>query len=126
MRVFKTRWFARFAKREDIGDDRLADAIARAERGLIDTDLGGGLIKQRVARPGKGKSGGWRTLIAYRYGQRAVFLFGFAKSDRDNIGSDHASELKAAAHDVLALSSSEIATRLAAQTLVEVPYGKKD
>jgi hypothetical protein len=66
MRVFKTRWFARFAKREDISDDRLADAIARTERGLIDADLGGGLIKQRVARPGKGKSGGYRTLIAYR------------------------------------------------------------
>ncbi len=64
MRVFKTRWFARFAKREDISNDCLADAIARAERGLIDADLGGGLIKQRVARPGKGKSGGYRTLIA--------------------------------------------------------------
>src|SRR3989440_12128715 len=124
MQVFKTRWFARFAKREDISDDRLADAIARAERGLIDADLGGGLIKQRVARPGKGKGGGYRTLIAYRSGERAVFLFGFAKSDRDNLGFDHASELKAAAHDVLVLSPSEMATRLAADTLVEVPYGK--
>ena len=82
MRVFKTRWFARFAKREDISDDRLADAIARAERGLIDAKLGGGLIKQRVARPSKGKSGGYRTLMAYRSGQRAVFLFGFAKRSR--------------------------------------------
>jgi len=126
MRIFKTRWFARFAKREEIGDDRLADAIARAERGLIDADLGGGLIKQRVARPGKGKSGGYRTLIAYCSGERAVFLFGFAKSDSDNISSDHASELKAAAHDALVLSPSEIATRLAAETLVEVPYGKED
>ncbi len=126
MRIFKTRWFARFARREDIGDDCLADAIARAERGLIDADLGGGLIKQRVARPGRGRSGGYRTLIAYCSGQRAVFLFGFAKSDRDNIGSDHASELKAAAHDVPALSPSEIATRLAAQALVEVPYAEED
>jgi hypothetical protein len=56
MRIFKTRWFARFAKREDISDDRLADAIARAERGLIDADLGGGLIKQRVARPAKARA----------------------------------------------------------------------
>jgi len=126
MRIFKTRAVARFCKSEAITDGQLADAIARAERGLVDADLGGGLIKQRVARPGKGKSGGWRTLIAYRKGQRAVFLFGFAKSDRDNISSDHAADLKAAAHDVLALSSNEIATRLAAQTLMEVHYGKKD
>ena len=126
MRVFKTRWFARSTKREDISDDRLADAIARAERGLIDADLGGGLIKQRVARPSKGKSGGYRTLMAYRSGQRAVFLFGFAKSERDNIGSAHASELRAAAHEILALSPGEIATKLVAQTIVEVPYGKKD
>ena len=79
MRVFKTRAVARFCKSEAITDGQLTDAIARAERGLINADLGGGLIKQRVARPGKGKSGGWRTLIAYRKGQRAVFLFGFAK-----------------------------------------------
>jgi len=65
-RVFKTRWFTRFAAKERITDDRLAEAVARAERGLIDADLGGGLIKQRVARAGKGKSGGYRTLIAYR------------------------------------------------------------
>jgi hypothetical protein len=65
-------------------------------------------------------------LIAYHSGQRAVFLFGFAKSERDNIGSDHASDLKAAAHDVLVLAPGEIAKRLAAQTLVEVAYGKKE
>jgi hypothetical protein len=58
----------------------LAEAIARAERGMVDAALGGGLIKQRVARQGQGKSGGWRTLIAYRKGDRAVFLFGFART----------------------------------------------
>jgi len=55
-----------------------------------------------------------------------VFLFGFAKSDRDNIGPQHTADLKDAARDVLAVSSEEIASRLAAQTLTEVPYGKKD
>jgi len=126
MRVFKTRAVVRFCKREAITDEQLADAIRRAERGLIDADLGRGLIKQRVARPGKGRRGGWRTLIAYRHAERAVFLFGFAKSDRDNIGPQHTADLKDAARDVLALSSEEIASRLAAQTLTEVPYGKKD
>lgn len=85
MRVFKTRDFARFARKEGIDDERLCEAIERAERGLIDADLGGGVIKQRVARPGKGRSGGYRTLIAYRNEARAVFVYGFAKSAKDNV-----------------------------------------
>lgn len=80
MRVFKTKWFARFAKREQITDKSLCEAIERAGRDLIDADLGGGLIKQRVARPGKGKSGGYRVIIAYRFKQRAIFLFGLVSS----------------------------------------------
>ncbi len=54
MRVFKTRWLGRFAKRQRITDASLLEAIERAERGIIDADLGGGLIKQRVGRPGQG------------------------------------------------------------------------
>jgi hypothetical protein len=66
---------ARFARREQLGNDALLEAIERAERGLIDADLGGGLIKQRVAREGQGRSGGFRTIIGYRQGSRAVFLY---------------------------------------------------
>jgi hypothetical protein len=85
MQVFKTRWFARFARHELITDASLREAIERAERGLIDADLGGGLIKQRVARKGKGRSGGYRMIVAYRAKDRAVFFYGFAKSERENI-----------------------------------------
>ena len=74
MQVFKTRWLARFARHERIPDRSLLEAIARAERGLVDADLGGGLIKQRVARKGQGRSGGYRMLIAYRTKDRAVFF----------------------------------------------------
>ncbi|HUD57565.1 MAG TPA: type II toxin-antitoxin system RelE/ParE family toxin [Terracidiphilus sp.] len=94
MRVFKTRWFGRFSRQEVIPDISLREAVSRAERGLIDADLGGGLIKQRVARQGQGRSGGYRTIIAYRSGSTAFFLHGFAKGDRDNIGEDELSELK--------------------------------
>jgi hypothetical protein len=66
----------------------LREAIERAERGTIDADLGGGLIKQRVARQGQGRSGGYRMMIAYRAKDRAVFLFGFAKNERENISTD--------------------------------------
>jgi hypothetical protein len=85
VRVFKTRDFARFARKEGIDAKHLCEAIDRAERGLIDADLGGGVIKQRVARPGQGRSGGFRTLIAYRDGKLAIFIYGFAKSARDNV-----------------------------------------
>ena len=85
MRVFKTRAFGRFARRERIADELLCDAIERAERGVVDAELGGRVIKQRVARPGQGRSGGYRTLIAFRSDTRAVFMFGFAKNDQDNI-----------------------------------------
>ena len=122
MRVFKTRWFVRFAKSEKIGDASLADAVARAERGLLDADLGGGIIKQRVARPGKGKRGGYRAIIAYVHGHRVVFLLGFAKSARDNIAPDQLADLKEAASELLALSNGEIAQRLDARTLEEADY----
>jgi hypothetical protein len=88
VRTFKTKWLARFARREGIADKSLREAIERAERGLIEADLGGDLIKQRVARQGQGRSSGYRTIIAYRAKERAVFLFGFAKNDRENIDSD--------------------------------------
>jgi hypothetical protein len=88
VRIFKTKWLARFARRERITDHSLSEAINRAGRGLIDADLGSGIIKQRVAREGQGRSGGYRMLVAFRPGARAVFLYAFAKSERENIGPD--------------------------------------
>ena len=85
LQLLETKWFARYARCEQIDDSSLREAIQRAERGLVDADLGGGIIKQRVARPGKGRSSGFRVLIAYHSGNRAVFLYGFAKSERANI-----------------------------------------
>ena len=125
MRIFKTRGFARFAKSEDITDAQLAAAIAAAERGLIDADLGGGVIKLRIARPGKGKSGGFRRLIAYRAKTRAVFLYGFAKSGRANIEPDELVTLKLAAADVLASTEKVITTMVEERKLLEVENGKE-
>ncbi len=80
VRIFKTKWLVRYARRERITDRSLSEAIERAARGLIDADLGGGIIKQRVARGGQGRSGGYRMLVAYRAGTRAVFLYAFART----------------------------------------------
>ena len=94
MRIFKTKGVGRFARRERITDASLKEAIERAERGIIDADLGGGLIKQRVARAGQGRSGGFRMIVAYRVAGRAVFLSGFAKNDRDNMDDDELAEFR--------------------------------
>ena len=88
MRVFKAKEFGRFARKERIADTSLCDAVKRAGEGLIGADLGGGLIKQRIARPGQGRSGGYRTLMAFRSKLRTVFVYSFAKSERDNIDPD--------------------------------------
>ena len=108
MQVYLTKWMVRFARREQIAHRSLIEAIERAERGLIDADLGGGLIKQRVARPGKGRSGGYRTLIAYRRGKRAVFVFGFAKSHQENIAQDDLQSVRQVANHLLALDGLEM------------------
>jgi len=126
MRVFKTRWFARFAKREGIEDRRLAEAIGRAERGLIDADLGGGLIKQRVARPGQGRSGGYRVVIAYRVGHRAVFIYGLAKNDRANFRNDELDTARDIASIWIPASAERIARGQQEGELTEVQHGNEE
>jgi hypothetical protein len=120
MRVFVSKWFARFARSEGIGDDGLCEAVHRAQRGLIDADLRRGLIKQRVARPGQGRRGGFRVLVAYRAGERAVFLYGFAKSERDNVSPQQLSEWQGRAHDVLTASHDAIERLVVDDELREV------
>ena len=110
MRIFKNAWFDRFARRQKIQDATLREAVHRAERGLLDADLGGGVIKQRVARPGQGLSGGYRTLILYRQAHRAFFVYGFAKSQQANISSEEAAAFKKAARHVLELTDQQLAT----------------
>ncbi len=120
--IFKTRWLERFARKEKIGDAVLVDAVARAENRQVDAELGGGVIKQRIARPGRGKSGGYRTVILFRRGVRAVFIYGFAKSDRANIDADEAKQFKEAARHVLQLTEKQIHELVKNGDFVEVRY----
>jgi hypothetical protein len=126
MRIFKTRYFARFARQEAILDDTLAKAIRDAESGLIAAELGGGLIKLRVARPGRGKSGGYRTLIAYSRGRRAVFLLGFAKNERENIDPKQLADLKNAATDILSQTDYALDRQIEEGRLQEVDYDHEE
>lgn len=125
MRVFKTRWFARYARKEGIDDKKLAAAILEAEYGQIDADYGGGLIKKRIAREGAGKSGGYRTLIAYKSASKSLFLYCFAKSDKENIADSDVKEYKKFARLFLAFNDAEIATALHRGAIEEVTYYDK-
>ena len=120
MQIFKTRVFHRFARKSGLADRLLVSAIVDAERGLVGADLGGGVIKQRVARPGGGKSGGFRTIILFRAGDRAVFAYGFAKSERDNISSEELAAFRLLATEILAYGADAIALALRAGVLIEV------
>lgn len=120
MRIFKSRWFQRFARKEGIGDAALHEAVARAEKGQIDAELGGEVIKQRIARPGRGKSKGYRTILFFWRGVRAFFVYGFAKSQRANINNDEQEQFKEAAKHVLALTEKQLTEVLKRGDFVEV------
>ncbi|MCE7980158.1 MAG: type II toxin-antitoxin system RelE/ParE family toxin [Caldilinea sp. CFX5] len=120
MRIFKNAWFRRFARQEEIDDQRLLEAIARADKGLIDADLGGCVIKQRIAKPGRGRSGGYRTIIIFKQDTRAFFVYGFAKSKRDNIEKHEEEAFRRAAKELLALSDAQIAQLIEKKELTEV------
>jgi hypothetical protein len=122
VRVFKSKHFSRYAKKEGIDDATLANAIREIESGLVDAVLGGGLVKKRVAREGSGKSGGYRTIIAFSSGQRSLFLFGFAKSDQDNIGDDELRELRKLSQLFLGLKNDEITSALKIDRIEEIQY----
>lgn len=124
--VYKTKWLARFARRERITDGNLREAIDRAERGIVDADLGGGLIKQRVAREGQGRSGGYRMLVAFRQQGRAVFLYGFAKSGQDNIDADELASLREIAAGWLDADADRIKAAVVANELQEVGHGEAE
>ena len=125
LQIFKARWFARFARDERISDQRLSQSVSLAEAGLVDADLGGGVIKQRVARPGRRRSGGYRVLVAYRTGQRAVFIYGFAKNERENIAPDELKTLREIAAGWLAAGANRIAQAVTEKVLYEVIYDEK-
>ncbi len=86
----------------------LWDAVDRAEKGLVDADLGGGVIKQRIARPGESKSKGYRSIVLYRKGDKAFFVYGFPKSDLGNIRDAEQEQFKKAAKSIFALSDEQI------------------
>jgi hypothetical protein len=119
-RILKRRDFARWQEGENLSDAALCKAVDEMEKGLIDADLGGFLFKKRVARPGGGKSGGYRTLLSARIGSRYVFLHGFAKNDRANITTGEKKALQFAGKVFLELAADDLVKALKSGVLMEV------
>ena len=109
MRVFKVSWFTRFAAKEGISDNELNDIVDNVlETGQANAALGGDVYKVRIARTGKGKSGGYRSIVFFRSGTLTFFVYGFAKSNRKNISQKELAKFKEAAKDWLSLSDDQL------------------
>jgi hypothetical protein len=126
MAVYKTRWFDRWARKEGLAASSLCAAVQEMTLGLVDADLGGGLVKKRIGRAGKGKSGGYRTLVATNKGNRWVFVYGFPKNERSNIDKDETDALKKLATHLLSLTTQAVTKAKQAGELIEVDCDAKD
>lgn len=122
MQVYKSKWFGKWADKEDLTDQDLSAAVKEMENGLIDADLGGHVVKKRVALQGQGKSGGARTLLAFKVGDKAFFMFGFAKNQQDNISAKELKALKAMAKQVLGYTPAQLKMVLNAGEFIEVRH----
>lgn len=121
-RAFKTRTFNRWLRKSGLSDLDLIGAVREMERGLIDADLGGHVVKKRVALPGHGKRGSTRTLVGTNYHDRWVFLFGFGKNERDNITANELAVLQEIAKDLLALDNKQLEIAIENGELLEMNH----
>jgi hypothetical protein len=119
VRLFKNTWFDRFAKKEDITDEELRNAVNRLEAGDWDADLGGYVFKQRIAREGEGKSGGYRVLVFFKSGERTFFVYGFPKSNMGNIKQSQLADFKKAAKVAMKYSDEQLNERLKTGLYIE-------
>ena len=119
-RVFKTRPFSRWMRKTELSDLMLCNAVAEMAQGLIEADMGGSVVKKRIALPGRGKSGSARTLIATNKGNRWFFLFGFEKNERANVSAKELEALQEIATDLLEHSTAELDALVASDTLQEI------
>ena len=119
-RVFKTRYFSRWIRKTELSDEALCSSVVEMAQGLIDADLGGGMVKKRVRVSGRGKRGGARTLVATNKGNRWFFVYGFEKNDRANIADDELEALKELAEQLLARTGKQLAEALKDGTLSEI------
>ena len=116
----KTRHFSKWAIKANLNDKSLMAALLEIRSGLYEADLGGGIIKKRVALPGRGKRGGSRTLLATNHRNRWFFIFGFEKSRQDNISKNELEALQTLAADLIQLDDEHVSKAIREGILIEV------
>jgi hypothetical protein len=122
MRIFKNKWFNRWARGEGISDAALLDAAEEIAAGNVDADLGGCLFKKRLPRTGAGKRGGYRVVVGYKRpnADRIIFLYAFAKSDKANISAKEEAALSLVAEAFVSTTDKQVHEILAAGSIWEV------
>ncbi|OIP44432.1 MAG: hypothetical protein COX17_00045 [Deltaproteobacteria bacterium CG23_combo_of_CG06-09_8_20_14_all_60_8] len=125
-RIFKTRYFCRWMRKTKLADQALCLAVAEMEKGLIDADLGGGVVKKRIALPGRGKSGSTRTLVATNKGDRWFFLFGFEKNERANITPEELAALRELAKQLLDRTQVQLEQAILDGALQEICHEQQE
>ena len=120
--IYKTRNFTRWARKIGLNDSLLETAVLEIQKGLLEADLGGGIVKKRIALPGRGKRGSTRTLLATNRDNRWFFVFGFEKSERENISDNELATLKMLAKDLLGMTAAQITVAIGEGFLVEVEH----
>jgi len=126
MSIYTTRWFDRWARKQGLTTPSLCAAVREMTEGLYDADLGGGLFKKQIGRPGQGKRGGYRTLVATNKRNRWVFVFGFPRNERSNIDKDETEALKKLAAHLLLLTAQALGKAQRAGELIEVDCDAKN
>lgn len=124
-RIFKTRYFQRWMRKTELTDDALCTAACEMTKGLIDADLGGGVVKKRVGLAGRGKRGGARILVATNRDSRWFFVFGFEKSERSNISAEEKEALQTLARDLLLRTDQELDAEVIDGALQEICHDQK-
>ena len=120
LQVFAIKTFARWMRKNKVTQEDLLDATQEMVNGLVDADLGGYVVKKRLALHGRGKSSGARTIVATNFGERWFFLFGFEKNERSNIDRDELKSLQQLALTLLSFDASQLETAVIAGQLVEL------
>jgi hypothetical protein len=120
MSVYRTRSFTRWARKQKLSDKVLCDAVREMRQGVYEADLGGGLLKKRIARPGLGKRGGFRTIVATNHGDQWFFMYGFAKNERANIDDEEEAALKKLSKTLLTMPAASFAKAESAGEIIKV------
>ncbi len=120
MKIYKYRIFYQWATAEGLTDELLKAAVSEITNGLYEANLGSGLYKKRIAQPGKGKRGSYRTVLAFKKEQQAFFIYGFAKNVKSDMSESEKRLYRQLAKDLLNASASDIQRFLAMNRLIEV------